>query len=336
MKSPFRTIKYVPHYLDFVKRLQDMTLPPINVDITISNLCNHRCPGCSCAKSRQERPQIMAIDEMRNLIEELADFGVRTVNIEGGGEPTMGHLAMCVDKLIQVDMPFGLISNGGLFAELKATFRAVKKYASYMRFSVDAVRPETYRQMHGMDGEELKRVEEGIKEFVKMPGECIVGVSYLVGTTESSEIVDVINKVNKIGVDYVQLKPLLKKGKVLQPRFSEEWASAVRQSRVPVVVYFDPIGIREILPDTCSAGRIIGSLDPNFDVFNCCCRKDSDTLIGRMEGSFVDFWKSQNRVDRIRDIEANLNTAECIMCRATSVNEVFDEIRHPGPCADFL
>lgn len=336
MKSPFRSMKYILHYQNFIDRLADMTLPPVSVDITISNLCNHRCPACSCAESRQMRPQTMEINRMLNLIEELVDFGVQTVNIEGGGEPTMDPIWMCIDKLIRTKMPFGLISNGGLFFKLTETFRAVKKYGSYMRFSIDAVRPDTYKQMHGMDGEELKKVEEGIKEFVKMPGECIVGVSYLVGSMKPSEIVEIIEKGNEMGVDYLQLKPLLKKRELLQPQYSEKWASAVRRSHVPVIVYFDPIGIKEILPDTCSAGRIIGSLDPNFDIFNCCCRKDSTTLIGRMQESFIDFWQSRDRVDRMRDIEANLNTTECIMCRAASVNEVFDEIRYSGPCANFL
>jgi organic radical activating enzyme len=73
--------------------LEGEFISPINIEISISGICNAACPWCFY---RQEEAIMQGLDgglfreaRMEGLIEEFAGMGVKSISWTGGGEPTM-------------------------------------------------------------------------------------------------------------------------------------------------------------------------------------------------------------------------------------------------------
>ena len=109
----FSSDKILRH-LDRVNELfQAGYTPPITVELDMTNVCNHKCPGCF-GFFYKDRSSV-ALKDAKRIIDELADISVRAVTFTGGGEPlcnpdTLDAIRYANHKGLDV----ALITNGSL------------------------------------------------------------------------------------------------------------------------------------------------------------------------------------------------------------------------------
>ena len=104
---------------DYVKSHESGGLTKLVIDL--SNVCNLSCSGCFTkrvdggwnGKSKKRLPNEMSYEEQSELLEEVAELGVRTVDIVGAGEPTLDpNFRDVVDRINEVGMYAVVFTHG--------------------------------------------------------------------------------------------------------------------------------------------------------------------------------------------------------------------------------
>jgi MoaA/NifB/PqqE/SkfB family radical SAM enzyme len=145
--NPFNSAKLMAHVDRWSQIAEGRTLPPpVLVTIDPTNFCNLKCSWCNAKKVR-EQPNIISLDMLEALIEFLADWGVKTVCLAGGGE-SMLHpdIERIMLALVESHIRFGIVTNGTHLLDTASIL-----LADWVGVSVDAASRTTYKQAKGLD-----------------------------------------------------------------------------------------------------------------------------------------------------------------------------------------
>ncbi len=172
---------------ELVEHFEGGKIMPVNIEISLTGKCNASCPWCFY----KDEKTCDEIDSklFMNFLEECRDMGVKAITWTGGGEPTLHpNFINFVNKVHYMGLDQGLITNGWGPINFDPT-----KF-NWIRVS---------RSNLGFDEEKLK--------FLRKCKTLGMAINYNGNYKE-------INKATilgeKIGVDYVQVRPVLNtKGK---------------------------------------------------------------------------------------------------------------------------
>ena len=85
---------------------------------------------------------------MLNIIDQIVDFGVRSITFTGGGEPlTNKNIDDAIEYASDVGLNIGLVTNGGLLNN--EINQSVNHCCRFIRVSIDAGTVETHHKLHG-------------------------------------------------------------------------------------------------------------------------------------------------------------------------------------------
>lgn len=184
---------------------------PINIEINLTNQCNHNCIWCTYGYLHNNGDTLSA-DVVRKVLKEARDLGVKSVTWTGGGEPTVhkefNQLIRCANEL---GFKQGLNTNGYLLNEQAISF--IASNFSYVRFSVDAASPATLQKCHGTKGKDFSVITRNIHavctERERKNSNCVVGFSFLIDSSNYEDTIPAVKLAKSLGVDYTQLKPII-------------------------------------------------------------------------------------------------------------------------------
>jgi MoaA/NifB/PqqE/SkfB family radical SAM enzyme len=184
--------------------------PPVTVELDLTNLCNHACPGCSFSYLVNISKDSIPFDRAERIINELGEFGARAITFSGGGEPLVygeERVLALMELAKSHGMDCALITNGSLLRSAR-----FKELCQWVRVSLDGYDADTFARFHGRNDREFQKVCENIRKFCALPGDCTVGVGFLTDTL-SVERRD-FWKMSKFcsefpGLDYLQFRPLV-------------------------------------------------------------------------------------------------------------------------------
>lgn len=181
---------------------------PILVNMTLTNQCNHRCPLCTSREYLDDRT--MSATDAKRVISELAELGAKAIGFGGGGDPTCHpNLAEIICYSAERGLEVSLTTNGQLLNSdiIEASIR----HCTWIRVSLDADSPATYKKTHGMDANAYARVIENIAALVaekrRTGSKVTLGNTYLVGPHTLSGAFQATAKVRELGMDYMRLRP---------------------------------------------------------------------------------------------------------------------------------
>lgn len=205
----FNSLK-IWHHADRLQALaNDSDIAPVTVEIDPVAYCNHHCSWCV---DPSHRPVVASRDFLWQLLDELAAFSiggfkVRGIVFKGGGEPTLHpDFPALVERARALGFEIGVVTNGSrLLASGIAD--ALAQHASYVRVSVDGPTPETHQRIHG--SHDFETVIAGIQRLIQLRAARypIVGLSYALDYAMLSLIPDSISLGERLGVDYVLIRP---------------------------------------------------------------------------------------------------------------------------------
>ena len=188
-------------FWDRVLRPRDFDAPA-TVELDLTDRCNHHCPACTDTPIRTGG-QLSLKD-----IEQLCQLNdLRSVVLKGGGEPTMHpELAKVIQLFAKANVKVGLETNGTLVRGLLAT--TIAQGCDWIRFSIDATTPKSYRRIHGVEG--LNQVVDNVAELARLrkslETRVTVGVGFIIFPFNLGDLRSSAELFERAGADYVSYR----------------------------------------------------------------------------------------------------------------------------------
>lgn len=336
--NPFISDKFLLNYtIDEIKQLLDdywWKLPPTTVEIDPTNLCNNACIWCMYHDFREIVPESITLDEMKSIIKQLSEFGVRSITFTGGGEPLCNkdvfpqafHLAKAAG--LQV----GLVTNGMFLGDY---VKDIAETCRFVRVSLDAGTAKTHAYLHGVPEHIFNDVLKNIQLLV---GKVDTGLAFLVHPDNYTEVEKFCKIGASLGVSYVEVRPVLMPGLTLSNKIVDsvmEQLQRCRERNKNLKVFcrlerFEEVGTKTQPFSICLGTPLVGVISADMNVSLCCqWRGVSEYNFGNLkEQSFKDIWYGEKR----RKIVESIDVSKCTPCRYRGYNRLLENLK----CAEHI
>ncbi len=236
--SPFKAINHMDRILAYGSG--EVTYP-VHVEIHPTTRCNHRCKRCAAVIPKipggkrlelaYTRDTDIPLDRLLDMVDELAECGVKAVTLCGGGEPMIYKgIHELLAKIIDRRIALGIITN--LNVELDPSVTELLKKAVFIRVSLDAADEDTYRSLHRpQDGGGFARVLRNIRS-VWHDG-LDLGINYLVQRENYLHIERAAALARDLDVAYIRFTPAhtIQEGREYLPIWDEIASQLERAKR---------------------------------------------------------------------------------------------------------
>ena len=142
------------------------TRGPVHAELDITDRCNVACYFCNQQDVRTKEQ--LSLEHLTRLIDELAQNGLRSVRLSGGGDPLF-HSAVgeVLDHLQRRGVVVDNLTTNGVLLGPEIARRLVGHQAREVIFSLNAVDAEDYRRMMKAQPRTFDRVVESIRGLVR-------------------------------------------------------------------------------------------------------------------------------------------------------------------------
>ena len=310
--SPYKAA----HHLERIQALREGSLIfPTQVQVDLTNGCNHQCPYCfyRCARNEElnakfDLADTIPTERMLSLIDELVEAKVPAIQYTGGGEPlTHPDFYKILTHTIRKELEWSLVTNGAL---LQKCFVDFYKTATWIRISVDAATPSTYARSQGCPAEEFEKVCANIQALVKNCPQTEIGLSFVVNPINYKEIVAFKKLAEDLGVQNIRYSVSY------TPRgieiFKEHWEEVLSLSREVrtsgngklqvfdmIESHLEDLDMKRKGYSDCGYQHFTAVVGANLELYPCCTLKYSSCVsLGNLkEASFKDVWFGKARTD---------------------------------------
>lgn len=344
------------HHLD---RLADIKAgkkpPPVNCELDFSSRCDYKCQGCHFAYTHTRGPWAGKVDKPANFIsggdlidydlatsifDQLAAYGVKSLTITGGGEPSL-HSRF--DDMIKhahgAGLELGIYTHGSHIRGERAAW--MKQHFKWVYFSFDAHDVESYKEHKGVN--RFDRVCENIRNFVALPGDATVGMGFLLTADNYQYIYQMQKLARDLGADYAQFRPLIDFAQDKPNELVEDTAWIDEAVKLLRQYGDDPFIIADIARftryakwqghgyPTCFWAALQTVITPNGKVWRCTNKREHpDGLLGDLSAeSFADLWTRSGGSCGV--------TSSCrIACKGDPGNQTLNEVMSPAAHSNFV
>jgi len=343
--------KLIYHPEVVARWLNGENIYPIELEVGLTNACNHRCIFCAVDYTGYKPQRIdsaMLIDNLK----ELAPKGLKSIIYAGEGEPLLHKDA---PDLFNQTKTFGidaaLSTNGVLLT------REVSEYClrslTWVRFSTAGIHDATYDKIQQGKPGDLQKVLANMQSAVDVKRrdklQTTLGVQLLLMPDNKDEIVQMGKALRKIGVDYFTIKPFSQHPQshnIMQVDYHEMLGleKEVKELETPEFkVYFRAHSMQKLDCKRgykhCWALPFMVYIDAKGNLWPCIVFMGNESLkYGNLnEETFVEIWEGEHRKKIASyfmnmDLEANCRE----LCRLDEMNRYLNELKHPGAHVNFI
>lgn len=340
------------YHPDVVARwLKGENIYPIEMEVSLSSGCNHRCIFCSF-EYMDHNSKFLDTSILIDNLEDIVPKGLKSIVYAGDGEPLLHKDAPEIinkTKLCGVDA--AMSTNGVLMTP--EISKLCLKSLTWIRFSMAGITDQTYDKIQRGRPGDLERVLFNMQEAVGIKRDqglkTTIGVQLLLLPDNKDEIVQMGKELRKIGVDYFTIKPFLQHPQnqhIIQVDYQEliDLGKEVSELETDTFkVYFRSRTMKNISCERgytqCLALPFMVYLNASGDIYSCIRILGRDELkYGNLyEESFCSIWEGQHRKEVIRylmnmDFDENCGK----ICRMDEMNKYLHELKHPGGHVNFI
>ena len=340
------------YHPDVVARwLKGENIYPIELEIGLTNACNHRCIFCAVDYTGYKPNKIDSKVLLKNL-EELAPRGVKSIIYAGEGEPLIHtDTPDIINQTKSLGIDAAMSTNGVLLTP--EVSRECLKSLTWVRFSTAGITDMTYDKIQCGKPGDLSKVLFNMEEAVKIKREqnlhTTLGVQLLLLPDNKNEIVQMGKELRKIGVDYFTIKPFSQHPQsqhIIQVDYKEmlELESEIKELQTEKYkIYFRTHSMQKLKIERCYrhcwALPFMVYLDAKGNLWPCIVFMGKAELkYGNItESSFVEIWEGARRKEIIKyfmnmDLEKNCRQ----LCRLDEMNRYLDELKNPSEHVNFI
>jgi len=187
------------------------TRGPVHAELDLTDRCNVACYFCNQQDLRTK--ESIPLPKLTDLIDELAETGLKSVRLSGGGDPlfhrdvipTLDHLA---SRNVIVD---NVTTNGVALTNEVAT-RLVNGKAREVIFSLNAVDAADYSRMMMVKPALFEKVLTNIRNLVAVRGDSIypsIVIQFLIDKNNYHRLVEMYELGRSLGPDRVAINAVL-------------------------------------------------------------------------------------------------------------------------------
>jgi len=338
------------HPKSLCKWLNNEPIAPLHIELGITNRCNHRCKFCTLNWINHGG---VDIDKkiMIQTIEDFAEMGVKSIYFAGEGEPTLHKdLAFFIEKAYDLGIKIAISTNGSLFDNNLAN--KILGKLSWIRFSLDAFKPSTFKELHGVGNVEFYKVLENIASCVKIKREnkysVEIGVQAIFESANCNEMVQLCEMVKDIGVDNFQVKPAHDHPKSSYHPGFYDYSGEIKNSLEKIetedfkvivrLKSLERIKVKRNYKE-CHGFNFYGLIDANGSVVPCnIFYNNPEFIYGNInDNRFKDIWFSERRKSIMEKIyESNHQYCAEYRCRLDVMNRYLERVKNPERNDDFI
>jgi MoaA/NifB/PqqE/SkfB family radical SAM enzyme len=192
----------VMKYSDRINLILNNGIPyPVEWVIYPSNICGYQCPHCIMARTQIDHRNTFSAEAMKRIPLDAVKMKIECVVFSGGGDPLLNPLTLDTARSLKIlGIPIG-INNQGYLLDDPTPF-------DFIRYSVDAVTPETYKLIHGVDG--WDRVNKNIRHHfdLRQDGHKIeMGLAFLITPWNYCEVAQFVDWAQQWHPDFIHIRP---------------------------------------------------------------------------------------------------------------------------------
>lgn len=324
---------------------------PITYELDMTNICNSKCPYCFGFNSDKESRASLTLKEAKNIIAQIKSYGGKGITFTGGGDPLCNKATLeAVSFAKKIGLDIGFITNGILLND--RDIDCLVNNCTWIRISLDAGTPQSYRTTHGMNGDTFHKVVSNLKKMTSVKKKrCLpvtIGAGFLTFEATSADMERFVLISRKAGVDYAQFRPLLKKPghREINNRSNAEILKNIEHcmrysnSKFKVlcsVHKYESMKNKTTLREygECYGHNFAAVVSANKKMYICCHMRGIDKYcIGDLgKDSLKVIWRSQKRKKAVRGI----SFADCpLLCRCDGFNTMLWNICGRSEHVNFL
>ena len=339
----FSTYKITNHIDTCKEIVSGKIVYPVSCEIDLSNFCNHNCVWCINGKFRKREKELLKLDKVLDIINQLAEVGVKSITLTGGGEPlTHPEIVTVMHFIREKGMQVSLVTNGGMLDKEKAD--AVLDTCSFIRISLDAGEEHTYAKTHRANRNTIKDIISWIRYLRENSSpDFVIGVAYIVHPYNYREILTAAQIVKAAGASYLQIRPVFMRGMILTDKILNETYRQTQDALklnnnkfeiLPMLHRFKEFSKVDKSFNECMGHNLLGVVAANGKMYLCCQLRGLDQwCLGDLyKSSFKEIWNGKQRKDVIRKINVN----RCPPCRYSKYNEFLSYLKGKQQHINFL
>lgn len=351
MSNPYNPHKIV-HHQDKIEEIKDGKQPiPLQVQLIISDLCNHNCSFCAYRMENYTSNQMfgtkdaitgiinnnpnrmISYEKCLEILNDCKDMGVKAIQFTGGGEPTVHpkHKEL-FQKTIDLNLDLALVTNG---TRMLDGVPEILAKGTWVRFSIDAATKETYSLIREVSINYFDKAIENIQKVVAAKNnnpdsKLIIGIGFVVTKENYKEIYDGVELFSKLGVDNVRISAVFTPDdfeyhREIYPVARELSVKAKQDFTNKNFTVFNLFGdrVQDLIDEKpeyeyCGYMHLNTYIGGDQNVYTCCNNAYNLTgLMGSIKTqSFKDFWMSSEKVKKYGEFKAS----SCARCMFNNKN----------------
>ena len=324
---------------------------PIEIEISPSGACNHRCVFCAVDYVGYQ-PNFLDRDTILRDIRQMHSRGLKSVICSGEGEPLLNRdMPDIANGIKECGVDVAMSTNGAAFTADK--LEACLSSFTWVRYSIASFEEESYDAIQrGKEGD-LARVKQNLRDAVRIKRskklKTTLGVQCLLLPGNKHQLVDMAKELKDVGVDYFTIKPYsqhLHSNNTFSVDYEEllDLEKEVRKCETDdYSVYFRANAMKKMhhdkCYDKCYGMPFMTHIDAQGNVWPCVAHiGNEEFLYGNInEQTFEEIWEGRRRqevVDKINSLDINKVCRES--CRLDEINKYLYELKNPGDHVNFL
>jgi len=287
-----KSFQYLKNFMVVYKSLKTHEfIPPKQITLELTYRCNAKCIFCDRWKtSKEEIKKELNINEIKQLIQSLAEVGTQNICLTGGEPLLKENFFEIVDEIKKHKIEVTVTDNGLLLPKFAKKFAEHK--IDHVMISMDSANPEKHDSIRGIPGI-WKNAVEGIKLLKKY--NVPVGITNVVVQNNADEVEKIIKFAKDLDIYFVfqpvhddtlnklsvrdkkilfsekDIKRLEKIMKSVVKKSSFWWVDKIYYKLFPMFLTNPEKFINIKCP---VAGRTIYFIDPYGNVYPCESRRD--------------------------------------------------------------
>ena len=343
--------KLIYHPETVARWLKGENIYPIEVEISPSGSCNHRCVFCAVDYIGYQ-PSFLDKDIILQNISQMSKKGLRSVICSGEGEPLLNkNMPDIANGIKQCGVDVAMSTNGVLFKREIAD--DCLGAFTWIRFRVASMEEKSYDKIQRGKAGDLDRVKANLSDAVKIKRDkshkTTLGVQCLLLPENMPYLPDMAKQLREIGVDYLTIKPYS------QHLHSENTFSIDYEAMLELeqdikkyatdnfAVYFRANAMKKMHHEKCYNQcyglPFMTHIDASGNVWPCVAHIGTEEFCyGNIYNeTFEQIWEGNKR----REVIQKLNTLDINMvcreaCRLDEINQYLNELKHPGEHVNFI
>ncbi|MBD5476942.1 MAG: radical SAM protein [Lachnospiraceae bacterium] len=343
--------KLIYHPETVARWLKGENIYPIEIEISPSGTCNHRCVFCAVDYIGYQSVFLDKETILRD-IKYMSDRGLKSVICSGEGEPLLNKdMPDIANGIKSCGVDVAMSTNGVLFTKEKLD-ECLGAF-SWVRYSVASMEQDSYDKIQRGRAGDLEKVKENLSAAVRCKKDrklkTTLGVQCLLLPDNVRQLPYMAKTLKEIGIDYLTIKPY-SQHLHSRNRFEidyEEMLGLEKQLKEftteDFAVYFRSSTMKKMHHEKCYSQcyglPFMTHIDAKGNVWPCVAHIGSEDLCyGNInEQPFGQIWEGTRReeiTERLTQMDINKACREA--CRLDEINKYLDELKHPGLHVNFI